>query len=215
VSIFDAIQAGDRAAVAAAIAADPGEARARNPANVSALMMALYMGRRDIADIIRANCGDLDVFEAVSYGEPERLRALLAGHPSLVSAYASDGFTPLHFAGFFNQEAAADVLLERGAPVDAVTRNDMANQPLHAAAAGGNVRICEKIIAAGADVNARQHGGFTPLHEAALRGDEAMAELYLRAGADRSLLADDGKTALDIAREHGHLAIVELLEAAG
>jgi ankyrin repeat protein len=180
---------------------------------VSALMMALYMGRRDIADAIRAKCGDLDVFEAAAYGEPERLRALLDEQPPLAAAYASDGFTPLHFAGFFNQEAAADVLLERGAPVDAVTRNDMANQPLHAASAGGNASICAKLIAAGADVNARQQGGFTPLHEAAHRDDVAMVDLYLRSGADRSLHADDGKTALDIAREHGHARIIELLES--
>ena len=213
--IFDAIQAGDSAAVEAAIATDPAEARARNPANVSALMMALYMGRRDIADTIRAKAGDLDVFEAAAYGEPERLRALLDEMPTLVGAYASDGFTPLHFAGFFSQEAAAEVLLERGAPVAAVTRNDMANQPLHAAAAGGNLRICEKLLAAGADVNARQHGGFTALHEAAHRGDAAMVELYLRSGADKSLLADDGKTALDIARERGHAEIVALLNEGG
>src|SRR5262245_59719110 len=178
-------------------------------------MMALHMGRRDIADATRAKSGDLDVFEAAAYGDPVRLKALLEDTPSLVGAPASDGFTPLHFAGFFNQEDAADVLLERGAPVDAVTRNDMANQPLHAAAAGGNVSICEKLLAAGADVNARQHGGITPLHEASHRGDLPMVEVYLRSGADRALIADDGKTALDIAREHSQSAIVALLEAAG
>jgi ankyrin repeat protein len=210
VSIFDAIQAGDRAAVDAAL---PAEARARNPAGVSALMMALYMSRRDLAGAIRAHAGDLDVFEAASYGDPERLAELLDRDASLLGAYSTDGFTPLHFAGFFNQEPAADVLLARGAPVDAVTRNDMTNQPLHAAAAGGNVNICRKLIAAGADVNARQHGGFTALHEAALRGDRVMVELYLESGADVSLRENEGKTALAIAEAQGHTEIVEMLRA--
>jgi ankyrin repeat protein len=212
VSIFDAIQHGDRAAVEATL---PGEARARNPAGVSALMMALYMSRRDMADAIRAHAGDLDVFEAASYGDSQRLTALVDGDASLLGAYSTDGFTPLHFAGFFNQEAAADVLLARGAPVDAVTRNDMANQPLHAAAAGGNVSICRKLIAAGADVNARQHGGFTPLHEAVLRGDRAMVELYIESGADVSLSDNEGKTALAIAGAQAHTGIIELLRDAG
>lgn len=211
-SIFDAIQNGDRAAVEAAL---PAEARARNPSGVSALMMALYMGRRDLADVIRAHAGDLDVFEAASYGDAERLGALIDGDASLLGIYSTDGFTPLHFAGFFNQEAAADLMLARGAPVDAVTRNDMANQPLHAAAAGGNVSICRKLIAAGADVNARQHGGFTPLHEAAHRGDVAMVELYLESGADVSLRENEGKTALAIAEAQGNGETIEMLREAG
>ena len=43
------------------------------------------------------------------------------------------------------------------------------------------------LIAAGADVNATQHGGYTPLHEAAQHGDVEMVELFLSAGADPTI----------------------------
>jgi ankyrin repeat protein len=89
------------------------------------------------------------------------------------------------------------------------TRNDFANLPLHAAAAGRNIEVCRMLLAAGADVDARQHGGFTPLHEAAQHGDVEMAELFLSAGADPSLRADDGATPAEIAARAGHVDLAD------
>jgi ankyrin repeat protein len=88
--------------------------------------------------------------------------------------------------------------------VDAVTANDLANQPLHAAAAGRSIETCRLLLAAGAEVDARQHGGFTPLHEAAQSGDAGMVELFLSAGADPTALASDGRSPAEIARDAGH-----------
>ena len=80
--------------------------------------------------------------------------------------------------------------------------------PLHSAVAAGQHRIAGELIAAGADVNARQQGGFTPLHGAAFSGDIDIANLLLASGADATLRSDDGKTAAEIARERGHRAFV-------
>ena len=68
------------------------------------------------------------------------------------------------------------LLLERGASTEAVTRNFLANMPIHAAVAGGRparYEACEILLKAGADVNAKQHGGFTPVQTAAQHGDRA------------------------------------------
>ena len=37
--------------------------------------------------------------------------------PSLVAAFSSDGFTALHYAGFFGKAEAAHILIEAGAAV--------------------------------------------------------------------------------------------------
>jgi ankyrin repeat protein len=95
------------------------------------------------------------------------------------------------------------MLLDAGASVDTYTTNDFANQPLHAAAAGRHLEVCRALLAAGADVNATQHGGYTPLHEAAQHGDVEMVELFLSAGADPTLEVPEG-TPADLAEAAGH-----------
>src|SRR2546422_4006037 len=71
-----------------------------------------------------------------------------------------------------------DVLLARGADVNAPSRNGHANAPLHAAAAGrAGAALMRRLLDAGARVNARQSGGHTPLHEAALGGDRKSTRL--------------------------------------
>ena len=107
------------------------------------------------------------------------------------------------------------MLLEHGASVDAFTRNPFANQPLHAAAAGRHIEVCRVLLAAGADVNATQHGGYAPLHEAAQHGDVEMTELFLSAGADAGLTTDAGETPADLAATAGHADLADRLRQVG
>jgi ankyrin repeat protein len=105
------------------------------------------------------------------------------------------------------------MLLDRGAPVDARSTNAMANTALHAALAGRHPAVAALLLARGADVNARQRGGFTALQAAAQHGDAELATLLLQGGADPSLATDDGRTTLSIATEHGHAEVADLLRA--
>jgi ankyrin repeat protein len=69
--------------------------------------------------------------------------------------------------------------------------------------AAQNRDVCVVLLDAGADPNARQHGGFTPLLEAAQSRDADLAELLLAHGADSSLALEDGRTAAQLAAEAG------------
>ncbi len=64
----------------------------------------------------------------------------------------------------------------------------------------------------GADVNARQEGGWTALHAASQNGDVEMARLLIAAGADVKARAENQQNALDLALTKGHQAMVELLD---
>jgi ankyrin repeat protein len=202
--LIEAVNAGDAARVTALLAADPTLVAARDGEGVSALMLARYRFDRATTDALLAADPDLDVFEATALGYVDRLREALEADPGAASAFSPDGFTALHFAAFFGKPEAARILLEHGASVAVYTRNPFANQPLHAAAAGRHIEVCRILLAAGADVNATQHGGFTPLHEAADHGDVEMSELFLSAGADPTATTDDGKTPADVAAAAGH-----------
>ena len=51
----------------------------------------------------------------------------------------------------------------------------------------------------GADVNARDHDGYTPAHHAAARGDNEMILYLVEQGADVTLVARSGQTTVDMA----------------
>ena len=188
-TIFDAIKAGDEDAVRSALKDDPSASAARNDDDVSAVRAALYAQRQDLADAVLEAKPELDVFDAAAVGDADRLAELLDGDPNLTGAFSSDGYTPLHLAAFFGRGDAARLLLDRGADVGAVSRNDMEVQPLHSAVAGKHREIVAALLVAGADPNARQQGGFTPLLAAEEHDDTDMVRLLMDHGAEESATA--------------------------
>lgn len=150
---------------------------------VSEILLARYRG--DLAEVerLRRERPQLDVFEAAALGDDGRLDELLTADPSLATAWSPDGFTPLHLAAFFGATSAAGRLVEAGADVGAVARNDMRVQPLHSAVAGRHHGIAQLLVEHGADPDAEQAGGFTPLGAALQHHDDEMVELLRSAGA--------------------------------
>jgi ankyrin repeat protein len=195
------------------LAAAPDLAGTRPPTGPSALLLATYMGGGDIVELLRARV-TLDVCEAAALGDADALRRLLDEHPARANARSGDGWTPLHLAGFFGRREAAELLLERGASLTAISGGAEKNQPLHAALAGaGDAAIVRAMVAHGADVNAAAASGYTPLHVAASRGDAELVRSLVQAGARPGARMDDGKTPADLARDRGHPETAALLES--
>ncbi|MEO8290047.1 MAG: ankyrin repeat domain-containing protein [Gaiellaceae bacterium] len=171
----------------------------RDERGLSPAIHALYAGERAKAERILPDAPT--VFEAAAFGLEPRLRVLLDAEPWTATAFSGDGFTALHLAAFMGHPGAVKLLLERGADPEAVATSQEIGpvQPLHSAAATGRVECAQLLLAAGADVNARQAGGFTPLHSAAQSGNEELTQVLLDAGADPAAKTDDGKTAADLA----------------
>lgn len=203
--IFNAIQQGDRAALEALLTASPQLAEARNEQGISAVVFALYFRRPDLAEpIAAARATPLDLAEATALGRTERATAILTSDPSAANTRTPDGFTPLHYAAFFDHPEIARQLLEHGADPAAAADNALRVQPLHSAVAAKSRGVVELLLAHGADPNARQQAGFTPLQGAAESGCRDLAELLLAHGARREDVSDDGQTAADCARAKGH-----------
>jgi uncharacterized protein len=189
-SIFESIKAGDIDAVRAAVTDDPSVAASRDGDGRSAVRAALYVHKQEIADVLLEAKPELDVFDAAAAGDVERLTELLDGDPDVIGTYSEDGYTPLHFAAFFDRGKALRLLLDRGADVGAVAKNDMQVQPLHSAVAANSREIVAALLAAGADPNAKQQGGFTPLMAAEQNEEEGdMVRLLMDHGAEESATA--------------------------
>jgi uncharacterized protein len=212
--VFSLIDAGDVDAVRALLDEQPWLAAERDDEGVSPLLRARYRMDKGMVEAVRTHVDRLNVFEAATFGDLDRLTELLAEAPDLVDAMSGDGFTPLHLAAFFGQADAVRLLLARGATVDRNGTGWMTGTPLHAAASGSHAGVVRMLLDAGADPNNRQRHGYTPLHSAAANGDLESIELLLEAGADPSSTNDDGETALVLAEREGDLVIVERLRDA-
>jgi uncharacterized protein len=217
-AFFKLIQTGATAEVADAVQDDPSLARAHDASGVSALMWSVYTGQTLVRDFLRAELAhqraDLDISEAAATGDVARLGTILDADPKAVLSYSTDGWTPLHLAAAFATPEAVQFLLQRGAKIDAISRNPQANQPLHAALAlSRNPESVKLLLAAGADPNARQAGGFTPLFSAATSNRRDLAEMLVSHGANAHARDDRGKAAADFARERGHIELANWLES--
>ncbi|HVF15246.1 MAG TPA: ankyrin repeat domain-containing protein [Acidimicrobiales bacterium] len=182
-ALFEAIEAGSRGNVRSVLEADPSRAGSRSATGVSAILWALYRNHHDIVEALLEVGPALDVFDAAALGRLDRLTELVDADPEQANAWSADGFTPVGLAAFFGQPEAVRLLIERGADVHAVARNEMRVQPLHAATAASDVESVRMILEAGADPNAEQQKGFTPLMAARLHDDQAIIDLLLAHGA--------------------------------
>ncbi|HEY3837480.1 MAG TPA: ankyrin repeat domain-containing protein [Bryobacteraceae bacterium] len=87
--------------------------------------------------------------------------------------------------------------------------------PLHWASYHDDLQAANRLIHAGADVNAATDLGVTPLWAASQNGSEAMVKKLLDAGANPNLALLSGETPLMVAARGGYTGVVELLLVKG
>lgn len=214
---LDAVKKGDRPAVDRMLDEDPALASAKDENGTSAVLLAYYHGKTEVAAALLSRAPKLDVFEAATAGDAKRVGALVDVDRSLADSVARDGYTPLGLAAFFKRRDVVKALLDRGAKPSAPSR-DQGFTPLHSAvatdAAGSEGDIVRLLLDAGADPNAKSHEGGTPLHSAAFTGDIEIAELLLAYGADPNATDPKSLTPLDIARDRRNVEVAALLHHA-
>lgn len=205
--LIEAIKANDLAALRGFLQREPRLADAKDETGVSAILLALYFGRREAASLLCEHRQAFSVHELAALGRAPDLLRELRQRPSALDSLSSDGWTPLHLAAFFGHAEAVRQLIAAGAKVNERSQNPMSNLPLHAAMVAGDVDVVKALLEAGAEVNAKQHAGYTALQAAAARGNLPVVELLLKHGADPAMVNDDGNTAKSLAEKKGHAAV--------
>ena len=119
------------------------------------------------------------------------------------------GCTALYWAAQQGHQAAAQLLLERGADVNA--ESGYYGNALQAASSGGHEKVVELLLEKGADVNAQGGEYGTALQAASPEGHEEMMRLLLEKGADVNAQGGKYGNALQMASLRGHEKAVELL----
>ena len=133
--------------------------------------------------------------EAVINGKLERVRFLLDKGTPTTTRYGDEEYTLLHIAAIRLQTEIMKLLIERGADLNAVTRNG--ETVLHFAAKQTNRPATELLLDFGMDVNRADNRGYTPLHNAARDSHSDTIALLLEHGADtHAKTTDHGDTPL-------------------
>ena len=148
--------------------------------------------------------------------------------------------TALHYAASGGHEEIVELLLAKGADVDAKDNNgktplDMANGAtadllrthgghrglIHVAVRDGDLAGVQALLDASADASSKLFiansglGKDTLLHIAARYGYKEIVELLISEGADVNAKDENSWTPLHFAARHGHKEVVELLIAKG
>jgi len=142
--------------------------------------------------------------------------------------------TPLHIAAIFDRSAIIRWFVDQGVDVDIPTGiaeldaselfDSTPFQPfveggktaLMLALGEGHADAAEGLVTAGANVHARDNGGFTPLHYAAGSFWQEQSDLVRRLlslGALPTPRDASGRQAIDLARDKGYGTVVAILES--
>ena len=189
-----------------------------------------------IAALVLVGCTPT-LHKAAREGDADRVRKLLDAGADVNVRNADKQrlqYTPLHWAAYYGHLEIAEILISRGADLDA--EDPDYSTPLYLAAEEGHPKVVEFLISKGAEVNVKSsRWGYPPLHRAAwgpvtMRkhlGRRTVSEIelnenylkivgmLLEKGAKVDVLDDDGKTPLDQAIRNGEKEIVVLLRKHG
>ncbi|XP_019135141.1 ankyrin repeat domain-containing protein 27 isoform X2 [Larimichthys crocea] len=134
--------------------------------------------------------------------------------PSIVTPFSRDdrGYTPLHVAAVCGQSQLIDLLVCKGAPVNATDYHALT--PLHLACQRGYQGVTLLLLHYKANTDAQDNNGNTPLHLACMYGHEdcVKALVYYDVQTCRlDLQNDKGDTALHMAARWGYEGIIQVL----
>jgi len=212
-AFFEAIRAGDLAAVKSLVAADASLASARNDSGVSGVLTAVYTGRGEIRDFLIANGAVLELPEAAAVGNLARVREIIENNHAGADSFSPDGFAVVALAAFLGHLEIVQYLASHGADVNAAATNGSGYNALTAAVTSGHAAVVQWLLEHGANANYRYSAGYSPLLTAAANGRLDIAKLLLAHGADPHATTNDGKSPLSLANERNHPEVAALFQA--
>src|SRR5262249_44942044 len=115
----DAAVRGDTSSVAAFLDRDPALLYARDARDVSAFRLAALSGQTQVTDVLRTRGLVLDLFDAATVGDEQRLTDLYRADPGIVRARTRFGTPVLTCAAQAGQSPIVEFLLGRGAEPNA------------------------------------------------------------------------------------------------
>ena len=149
--------------------------------------------KNNMAELLVAAAGQTPLHVAARSGLAGTVRLLLEADPSMASVADRRGWTSLHTAAFFCQDAACKVvgLLLAAAPATALAVDRDGWTPLHRAADRGNIAAMHLLLAAAPQAAAAlDPNKQAPIHRAADASNAAAVQLLLEAAPELAFAPD-------------------------
>lgn len=154
-----------------------------------------------------------DQEDALIQGDIEQVERFL-DEGTQVDARDAEGITALMYASYHGQESIVNLLIERGANINASEYVD-GRTALMDSSINGQSEMVELLLNRGADINAKSNTGWTALMWAVERKRNEVVALLVDRGAYLDSRNDDGKTAVTVAFETYNFDAMTLLQEAG
>lgn len=153
------------------------------------------------------------IHEAIDQGDSAAVAAMLDKNPALLGDRLPSGRTPLHTAAYGGKLNIVQLLISRGADLNATT--PAGSVALHGAAINNHGDVVKLLVDKGANVNVTNQAGYTPLTNAALSGNVQSVRSLLNAGANVEPSTPQAMAPLVCAINRIDPEIVDLLLNAG
>ncbi|KKQ49828.1 MAG: hypothetical protein US69_C0002G0103 [candidate division TM6 bacterium GW2011_GWF2_38_10] len=158
----------------------------RDNKNATPMHYAAHNNHADIVAFLAQNGAYIDIVDdrsfdplciAACYGNTKTVKRLLELGANITTTTLQKKLTPLHLAVKANSLETVSLLIEKGAPIDALS--ELRNTPLHFAASHGYQDICKKLIEHGANRHLVNAQGDTPFTIAMKKNHETIVPLVL------------------------------------
>ncbi len=128
-----------------------------------------------------------DIHEAAAEGNIKRVKQHLVEGVD-VNAIFKDSWTPLHMAAEGGHREIVDLLIAKGADINATAGwgDGVGWTPLHMAAEEGHKKVVELLILKGADINVKNGDDRTPLDDAIKHKNAEIANILRKHGGKKS-----------------------------
>ena len=190
------------------------DARAENEKSLTPLDFAIDRGSPAIGRLlIERGAAVSSIHAAALVGDLAKVKSFLENGAGVGEKFY--GVTALHTASAGGNKEVVELLLAKGADINALQRGH-GYTPLHWAVKAGHKDIVELLINKGADVNKQMSLFYaSPLHIAAGAGFKDIAELLIDRGADANAKNRESWTPLHYACWKNHRETVKVLLAKG
>uniref|UniRef100_A0A8C2DB45 Ankyrin 3 n=1 Tax=Cyprinus carpio TaxID=7962 RepID=A0A8C2DB45_CYPCA len=145
--------------------------------------------------------------------ESKKMPILIESHNIQYSIFVfllwQNDITPLHVASKRGNANMVRLLLERGARIDAKTKDGLT--PLHCGARSGHEQVLEMLLDRGAPILSKTKNGLSPLHMATQGDHLNCVQLLLHHEVPVDDVTNDYLTALHVAAHCGHYKVAKVL----